>query len=269
MRSSELTPKPGLLHGSATEEPAEDQHTVGKSIVLHLLPGFALLTFYAVFSPLVERMGFPPSFAGSLSILLVLVPLEIGYLLYQGRRRNGRVSLAGIIPYRRRMPIWQYAVFVPLLVFWYFMASSWWRPAEKALAGLFSWVPPWIADIVPSDDPNVHYPAAILLIAAIAQIACSGIIAPVVEELYYRGYLLPRIGRFGLWAPLIGTTLFAFQHVWTPLQDPGRIIAWLPVVYLVWRNRNIYPGIVFHLLTNLTGVVAMALYLYGASQGGN
>jgi membrane protease YdiL (CAAX protease family) len=34
-------------------------------------------------------------------------------------------------------------------------------------------------------------------------------------------------------------------------------------VYLVWRTRNIYIGIVFHLLTNLTGVVATALFLYG------
>src|SRR3712207_6395352 len=46
--------------------------------------------------------GIPPTFAGSLAILFVLVPLEIGYLLYLGRRRNGCLSLAGVARYRAR-----------------------------------------------------------------------------------------------------------------------------------------------------------------------
>jgi membrane protease YdiL (CAAX protease family) len=250
--------KPGHLYPTV-DEPLDDEHSLGRSVFLHLLPGFAMLAFYAVFSPFVVRLGFPPTFAGSLSILFVLLPLEVGLLLYLGRQRNGRVSLAGIVGYRERLPMWQYLVFVPLLVFWYFMASSWWRSVEHALAGPFSWV----TNIVPSDNPNVHYPATIFLIAAIAQILTSGVIAPIVEELYFRGHLLPRLGKFGLWAPMIGATLFSFQHVWTPLEDPGRIIAWLPVVYLVWRKRSIYPGIVFHLVTNMTAVLATAIYLYG------
>ncbi|CAN5139561.1 hypothetical protein BH18ACT10_BH18ACT10_16410 [soil metagenome] len=228
MSASELNPKPGILRGWAMQEAADDQHPIGRSIILHLLPGFALLAFTVIFAPLVERLGFPPTFAGSLSILFVLIPLEIGYLLYQGKLRNGRLSLAQIVRYREPMALWKYLIFVPALVFWYFMASSWWRPVESTLAEAFSWVPAWVTNLVPADDPNAHYSATILLITAIFQIACSGVIAPIVEELYFRGYLLPRLGRLALWAPLIGTVLFSFQHVWTPLQDPGRVIAWLP-----------------------------------------
>ena len=51
--------------------------------------------------------------------------------------------------------------------------------------------------------------------------------------------------------------------MWTPPQDPGRIIAWLPTVYLVCRKRSVYPGIMVRLLTNLTAVVATVTYLYG------
>src|SRR3712207_5903326 len=174
--------------------------------------------------------GIPPTFAGSLAILFVLVPLEIGYLLYRGRRRNGRLSLAGVVRYRDPMPLWQFALFMPVLVFWYFTASSLWRPVESALAGTFSWVPSWVTDLVPSGDPSTHYPAAILLTVVVFQVVCSGVIAPVVEEVYFRSYLLPRIERLGLWAPVIGTVLFAFQHLWTPLVNPGRVIGWLPVV---------------------------------------
>jgi membrane protease YdiL (CAAX protease family) len=264
MSASELNPILDSKHTSATATPLGNQYPIDKSIVLHLIPGVGVLAFYMAVAPLVERLGFPPTFAGSLAILFVLVPLEIGYLLYRSRRRNGRLSLAGAVPYREPMPLWQYALFVPVLVFWYFTASSLWRPVQSTLAGAFPWVPPWVTDLVPSGDPSVHYSAVILLTVAVFQVACSGVIAPVVEELYFRGYLLPRIDRLGLWAPVIGTVLFAFQHLWTPLVNPGRVIAWLPVVYLVWRKRSIYPGIIFHLVTNLAGTIVLSMSLYGA-----
>jgi len=264
MSASELNPRLDPHHTSATAKPLDDQHPIGRSILLHLIPGVGVLAFYIAVAPLVERLGFPPTFAGSLAILFVLVPLEIGYLLYRGRRRNGRLSLAGVVRYREPMALWQYALFVPVLVFWYFTASSLWRPVESTLAGAFSWVPSWATDLVPLGDPITHHPAAVVLTVAVMQVVCSGVIAPVVEELYFRGYLLPRIDRLGLWAPVIGTVLFAFQHLWTPLVNPGRVIAWLPVVYLVWRKRSIYPGVVFHLITNLIGAVAVSMSLYGA-----
>jgi hypothetical protein len=86
---------------------------------------------------LVGRLGFPTIFAASLSILLVLVPLELGYLLYQGRRRNGRLSLAGIVRYREPMPIWQYALFVPLVIFWYYGRGTYPGPRRSRRAS--SW----------------------------------------------------------------------------------------------------------------------------------
>jgi uncharacterized protein len=265
MSASELNQTLDPQHTSATPTPLDDQHSLGKSIFLHLIPGVGVLAFYIAVAPLVERLGFPPTFAGSLAILIVLVPLEIGYLLYRGRHRNGeRLSLAGVVRYREPMPLWQYALFVPVLVFWYFTASSLWRPVESTLAGAFSWAPSWATDLVPSGDPSIHYPTATLLTVVVFQVVCSGVIAPVVEELYFRSYLLPRIDRLGLWAPVIGTILFAFQHLWTPLVNPGRVIAWLPVVYLVWRKRSIYPGIVFHLVTNLAGAIVISMSLYGA-----
>jgi AcrR family transcriptional regulator len=43
----------------------------------------------------------------------------------------------------------------------------------------------------------------------------------VVEELYFRGYLLPRISRFGGWAPVINCCLFALYHFWQPFNLPS------------------------------------------------
>ena len=46
----------------------------------------------------------------------------------------------------------------------------------------------------------------------------NGVIGPVVEELYFRGFLLPRMERLGRWAPLVNATLFSIYHFWSPWQ---------------------------------------------------
>jgi uncharacterized protein len=49
------------------------------------------------------------------------------------------------------------------------------------------------------------------------------------EELYFRGYLLPRLYRFGIWAPLINISLFSLYHYWTPWGVLSRIVMLLPM----------------------------------------
>jgi membrane protease YdiL (CAAX protease family) len=77
----------------------------------------------------------------------------------------------------------------------------------------------------------------------------------VAEELYFRGYLLPRVSRLGRWAPVFNVVLFALYHLWTPWQAVTRIVFILPAVYVVWRERNIYVGIWAHCIGNTVGLV--------------
>jgi hypothetical protein len=48
----------------------------------------------------------------------------------------------------------------------------------------------------------------------------NGLVGPITEELYFRGFLLPRIDRYGIWAPVLNTFLFSIYHVWTPWRWP-------------------------------------------------
>lgn len=88
---------------------------------------------------------------------------------------------------------------------------------------------------------------------ALASLPLQAIIGPIVEELYSRGYLLPRLSYLKAWAPLINTVLFSLYHLFTPWQNPARVLALLPAVYLVRRKRNIYLAIAFHIALNLVG----------------
>jgi membrane protease YdiL (CAAX protease family) len=84
----------------------------------------------------------------------------------------------------------------------------------------------------------------------------------VVEELYFRGYLLPRISRFGAWAPLINMVLFSLYHFFTPWQNLGRIVGLLPMVYTVWWKRSIYVSIAVHVLGNVSVMVLLLPVLF-------
>ena len=251
---------PGGVARAATDE----QHGIGRSIALHLLPGAAMLAFALLVAPVVRAWGLPAVFAATLGILLVLVPLQLGTLLYLGRRRTGRLSLAGIVRYRESMPLWQYLVAVPALIIWSFAALQAWGAIQPLLTALVP-LPSWLADPLPFADAGA-YSRTVLVVTALLRVVCSGVVAPVVEELYFRGYLLPRLDRFGAWAPVLNSVLFACYHLWALPFAPGRALAFLPLAYLVWRWRNLRLGIAVHLALNLFGVVGPLLGVLGTGS---
>ena len=98
------------MNVSTTHDPERlEQHALPRSVILHLLPGALIVTSYIIAAPQVVNLGFPPGLALLIGFVVVGIPLELGYLLYQGKKRNGTVSLRGIVFYREPMPIWQYA----------------------------------------------------------------------------------------------------------------------------------------------------------------
>jgi len=247
-------------------ETGVEQHSLLRSIVLHLLPGVLILLFYIVTAPLAERQGFPSGTALFAAIGLILIPFELGYLLYQGKKRNGTLSLKGIVLYREPMPWWQYiALGLPLLIWLGLTFSVLAPPLDEAIVNsLFSWVPDWFF-LFGSIDQLAQYSRSALLITAILNLVLNGVLGPVVEELYFRGYLLPRLSRLKGWAPLINVLLFSLYHFFTPWQNVIRIIALVPMVYAGWWKKNIYLGMIVHCAGNLFGAIGMLALILGSA----
>jgi uncharacterized protein len=80
---------------------------------------------------------------------------------------------------------------------------------------------------------------------------------PRVEELYFRGYLLPRMGHCGRWAPLVNTALFSLYHMWLPWEFFSRLAALLPAIYVVWWNRDLGVSVWVHVLLNSVGSIGL------------
>jgi membrane protease YdiL (CAAX protease family) len=237
-----------------------EQHSLLKSVILHLLPGVLILLFFIVFAPILTSKGFPTLFCLFLSAALVLIPFQLGYLLYLAKKKNSTFSFKGIVLYRQKIPLWQYFIFIFLFIVCGFVSYFIIAPSiqEYLRVEYFSWLPDWFFPRY-----NIENASKSALIATwILGVIFNGIAAPLVEELYFRGYLLPRISHLKGWAPLLNVVLFSVYHFFSPWKNLERILALLPGVYIIQWKKNIYIGIIPHCLLNTTGMILLAKIVF-------
>ncbi len=239
-----------------TEKTKQRQHSLPlpQILLLHLLPGTGVILFYLLAAPVAARLGYPPSLGLMFSFLLVGMPFELAYLAYQGKRRNGTLILREVIQYRRPMPAWQYAIIFASLVVISFAVLFLVTPATNFLASrVFFGLPGYL---LPGGDLLYGSPTRkALLVTLFIKLFMDGIANPIVEELYFRGYLLPSLSHLGWFAPVINTLLFTLGHFWQPYNYPLIFLTVLPEVAIVWKKQNIYLSIMTHCAANTLGAL--------------
>jgi membrane protease YdiL (CAAX protease family) len=225
------------------------QHALGKSFLLHIAPGVLVTVAFLVLKPILDSTGFPPLLAFLLAIVLVDMPFMLGVMLNEGKKLNGRYSLSGIVMYREKVSWKTFTlVFVGAFVVMYLLIMLA-TPLSAVLAkSAFSWLPKWFF----FDDAAQYegYAKNILVVVFTLQLLITGIILPWVEELYFRGYLMPRISRYEKWAPLIGGFFFGLYHVWQLFGFVGVFLLGAGLGYVVWWKKDIRLSISLHVFAN-------------------
>jgi membrane protease YdiL (CAAX protease family) len=232
-------------------QPATEQLPLATLLVLFLVPGALLTLAYVLLAPVIDDAGFPPIAALLVAIMVVLVPFELGVVL---RASSGR-GIRSVMPYRRPISIRDWLWLVPVLIVAAFVGFGVSMAVEPAIIdSLFGWLPDWF--IRPIDPDRVQeYSREAWLVTLAAYFVVNGYIGPITEELYFRGYLLPRMEWMGRWAPLVNVSLFSIYHFWSPWQIVGRILGLGPTVYAVRWKENIYLGMVVHCTLNTLGMI--------------
>ena len=230
-----------------------DQHPLSLSILLHLLPGAVVTFFYILCAPPLLRLGINNLITLNLLAIVILVPFELSILYWAGLHKKGRLSLDGIVLNREKLPVWQLIVLAFIALVWIGLVSSLLTPLFDPLLqkNLFGWVPAWFV----LDTNFAAMPRQTLIITLAVSLICTSWIAPVVEELYFRGFLLPRLSRFGNIAPVLNGVLFTLYHFFTPWAFVERVIMVIPMAWLVQKKKNIYITIIAHLLLNTLGIL--------------
>ncbi|AIQ19988.1 hypothetical protein H70357_27205 [Paenibacillus sp. FSL H7-0357] len=226
-----------------------EQHSLAKSIAYHLFPGIIAFLCVLFFTPLLIKSGLTIGLALNLALFLSIVPVQLGLLLYTAKKQTGRFTLEGILPYRQKLPLRQYFIWVPALLGWIILVFFLLEPVGNYLLQyVFNFFP---AGFNPAADVLSRYSSGMLLASWASDLILLGIFVPIVEEFYFRGYLLPRLSRYRGASVFINVVLFAVYHFFSPWMAITRIIAIFPMCFIVWRTKNIYVGMAVHVLLNL------------------
>jgi len=236
------------------------------TIALHLLPGVLVVGFDLIAAPIVERIGMPPHFTMILGNAIVLVTFELGYLLWQGKQASGTLSLRQAILYRKPMPAWQYVALILPLMVWALGSVMLLSPVGAGLRETaFSWMPALFRAVGAPPEPALYSDTA-LMVTALFLFVFTGVLIPVVEELYYRGHLMARMSRLGWWAPVVSTALWSLNHLWQPWDILSFFLGFLPLVFAVQWKRNAYISLAVHTIGNALNAFLIAGALLGLAS---
>lgn len=238
-----------------------EQHPLWFSVILHLVPGAALTGFVVALN---SGFGIEPLLGLLLGILVVIAPIELGYLARHARRTTGSWSPLAAVGYTERLPWKRLVATAVALAAWMIalVTVSMLFLDEWLATTVFGWLPDAIATmavVVADEEPMTM---GVLLAFLALFFISNGLVGPVTEELFFRGHLLPRIDRFGRAAPVINTALFTLYHFHSPWRYPAIFLGFLPICFATWRHRSLWIGLVAHLIINNVFVLLLlASYL--------
>ncbi|MFH1998808.1 MAG: CPBP family intramembrane glutamic endopeptidase [Planctomycetota bacterium] len=226
-------------------------------IALHLVPGLLFAGVFLVLSRIFIQNGLTAYLALLITIPACLVPVELGMILLFRAKSTEKRSLSEMIGYCRHGTAAEY-VMLPFFLFLFCGALS---IAVKPLSQyiethLPAWLPAWATQEALVQGLVACSPAQRTITLGLA-VLISGFVAPVVEEIYFRGFLLPRMERWGWAAPVVNALLFAAYHFYFPGNVPHIFVAFLPISYFVMVRKNWRIGLIVHSAFNLMGVFSL------------
>jgi membrane protease YdiL (CAAX protease family) len=151
----------------------------------------------------------------------------------------------------------------PALRWWHWFAAIGALYALKAVLSLAMVFAVQGADVTTVATPGASPFGALMRTPAWPLMLLGGVLAAVVEEMLYRGYLSRTLeaSRLGFWAGAsVAAIVWAGLHAYYPfgmqvvLAVMGVALSWLRA-----RTGSIYPGMAWHILNNSIALIALKL----------
>lgn len=242
--------------------PIKSDMSIGRLMILVFLPATLLLLVYI--GALRFGHAIPPLLIWIIVFVFIMLPFQLFIMLRASKKEFGAYSFKSALVYNtkitpRRLML---KALIPFFIAGAVAILIGGIETRFMTATVFKSVPEYfrLEEFV---NQTTQYSSSTILLTCIIYVAANVLVFPVVEELYFRGYLMPRIERFGELAPLIITVLFSLYHFWAPWSNVMRILAIFPYTYSVFKNKSIYIGIVVHCGINIVSSASMLYAVYG------
>lgn len=225
------------------------------------IPGLFIITLVpsAIFTALYIALGMVWQSIPAVALFFILSSLtlfvfELALVLSANKREYGQVGLQIVFSKCKRMNWWKiflygFALFciaglmsvtVGALEDAIFFQAS--KHFYTILPGYFNWS---------NFELMKQYPKSIVVFTAIFYFLMNVLICPMIEEIYFRGYLTEKMRGYGIAAPILVSVAFSFYHWWLPFNNIFRICVFAIAFTVAYKKENIYISIVFHCLCNL------------------
>jgi membrane protease YdiL (CAAX protease family) len=115
-----------------------------------------------------------------------------------------------------------------------------------------------------TNDQVILRESKIAPLTTYATLLASVLVAPLCEEVFFRGFLFAGLLRsMPVWlAAVMSALIFAVAHA-----DPGSFLVLffigLGLAFLRWYTNSLWPGILLHLLNNAIGAILIVLAMHG------
>ena len=248
--------------------------TLKRLVFLHLAPGIVVLAMIILFSQQIitnmfgidKRLG--PVFGFVMGS--AFVSIELLYLYYLGKKKTNSYSLKGVIHYTEKNSKKEYMLLLPaltlfILVFFIVIAPIfqpffentffWWWPKEFNFQSIFQ---------------NQEFLSSMnemkgIQFITIMYILFPALLMPLIEELYFRGYLMYELDKkYGVWSVVINSVLFSLYHFFSPWENFVRIFAVTGISYIAYTKKNIRLSLVPHVVSNFLGAIILVVVIYGS-----
>lgn len=250
---AELPPRPDIHDGP----PARPRVTWGwpEAIALYLV-GYLLIANILVGGVIFVASGVedPSATEGSLGLVVTIV-VDVVFLaimvLWLSRRHPGWVQALGWPPRGQRVRAFAWGAGMGVLLY----------PAIAIVIGIpFSFLLEALSG-EPSNAPE-QVPSGLSLGGMAVAVVLAVVVAPLMEELFYRGVLFRSIrDRHGFWAgALLSAVLFGLVHyVPSPWQDAVllqsvMVFTGFAFAWIYERKRTILASIGAHMVFNVIGI---------------
>ena len=247
------------------ENDTTPQITLLRAAKLQLAPALASLPVFAVLAWWLNTQGIPNIFALLLTVVFVETPISWAIMLRHVRRENDNAfSFAKAFPWMKKNPWWLYLfVGIPLIIFSAGMVAVVTPAIDSILVpALFAWVPDWFL-MIPDPEIFSSLPRLLVLTLWASMLFGMVLIGGFTQEIYARGFLLPRIAHLGAVAPLYNALLFAVLHLIAPWSWISFFVMTLPWAYLVWWRRSTKIGLFIHIGMLALQWVGMSMVVFG------
>ena len=233
------------------------QMNLPQILLYHLLPGVPILLLAIVFANPDWGFGFPSLLSVLLGAAIGLIPVQLLTIMLTAKRQG--MKFRDAFPFIEKTSIGKLLLWAASCFILGILAFGLFSDVEYLLWQNFTLMPDWLRlDKYSMEDWGV----GILRVTAVVNLVINGLLGSFTEEVYFRGFLLPRMNMLGKFAPLVNAALFSVYHLFSPWEVITRVLGCTPFAYAVWFKKDMRISMIVHCSMNLIGSIGMMITVF-------